>query len=256
MKPVKILLGGALGRMGMEMRRYLEETKAGEIVAGVDVQAGGGSPFPCYAGYDEVPADVGADVLIDFSHPTALDALLRFAVNRGMPCVLCATGYTAEQNAAIDGAARKLPVLQSANMSLGINLMALLCEMAARTLPDFDVEIVEKHHRRKKDSPSGTALMLRDAVAGVSPKRTVCGREGQVGPRADDEIGVLSVRGGTVTGEHEVGFYGEGQQLIITHRAENRALFAAGAVTAAEFLLSGREPGRYSMRDVVQKALK
>ena len=255
---MKILLGGAMGRMGAEMCRAA--AAAGEEISfGVDRVPGKGLPFPCYGSYDTVPDFQCADILIDFSHPTALEQLLPYAVAHGLPCVLCATGYTPEQLQAIDEAAKVIPVLQSANMSLGVNLMEYLCEIAAKALKGFDTEIIEKHHHKKKDAPSGTALMLRDAVLRGKgrPMNTICGREGQVGARPEDEIAVLSVRGGTVTGEHEVGFYGEGQQLLITHRAENRALFAEGALTAAKFLLArGETPGRYSMKDVVQNAVE
>ena len=158
---------------------------------------------------------------------------------------------------AINEAAATVPVLQSANMSLGIAVLRQLAAMAARALGDgYDVEIIEKHHRRKLDSPSGTALMLYDAVkreknGNVVP---VYGRYGRDAKRNADEIGLHAVRGGTVTGEHEVGFYGNGEEILLTHRAENRALFAEGALRAARFV-AGKPAGRYEMKDVVAEIL-
>jgi 4-hydroxy-tetrahydrodipicolinate reductase len=170
--------------------------------------------------------------------------------------VLCATGYTDVEIQRIQEAARHIPVLRSANMSLGVNVLQELVAMAARTLEGYDIEIVEKHHRMKVDSPSGTALMLYEAVKkGVNADRTpVHGRHGRNEKRTDTEVGIHAVRGGTVTGEHEVAFYGMGEEIILTHRAENRSLFARGAVRAAAFL-AGKQPGLYNMSHVVAEML-
>lgn len=251
---MNILLGGALGRMGQEMT--LAAKAAGDtIVCGVDVAyAGQSSEYPILTGYEQTVAS--ADVLIDFSRPDALPELLATAVSQKLPAVLCATGYTDVELESIRQAARQIPILQSANMSLGVNVLRELCAMAARTLEGFDVEIVEKHHRMKADSPSGTALMLYEAVQKEKGPETepVFGRYGRTQKRGAGEIGIHAVRGGTVTGEHEVGFYGSGEQLILTHRAENRSLFAQGALAAARYLLD-KPAGLYSMGDVVRQML-
>lgn len=248
---MKILLGGALGRMGREVTLAAEAFGA-EIIGGVDV-AYTGQPSACPIAVDYAQASAEADVIIDFSRPDALPELLALAVKKKLPVVLCATGYTDVELQSIQQAAQTIPILRSANMSLGVNVMQELVAMAARTLEGFDIEIVEKHHRMKLDSPSGTALMLYDAAKGEETQ-PVYGRYGRTQKRAAGEIGIHAVRGGTVTGEHEVGFYGNGEEIILTHRAENRSLFAQGALKAAQYVLD-KPAGLYSMRDVVREML-
>lgn len=247
---MRIIIGGALGRMGRELALAAEA--AGVAVAcGVDVAYCGQTiPYPMVSGYEQVTE--AADVIVDFSRPDALAELLKLAVMRKTPVVLCATGYTGQELAMIAQAAAEIPVLRSANMSLGVNVLCELVRMAARTLEGFDIEIVEKHHRMKADSPSGTAVMLYEAAQKEKGPETepVYGRYGRTEKRTDREIGIHAVRGGTVTGVHEVGFYGNGEQVVLTHQAENRALFAQGALKAANFL-KDKPAGMYSMRDVV-----
>ena len=252
---MNMIIGGALGRMGREMATAAAE--AGNTVAcGVDVAfAGQASDFPVVTEFSRIT--VPADVLIDFSRAEALPSLLAYAAAARMPLVLCATGYEAAERESISRAAETLPILQSVNMSLGVAVLKRLAVVAARALGDgYDVEIVEKHHRRKPDSPSGTALMLYEALnrAMGGETKPVYGRQGRAQARASAEIGLHSVRGGTVAGEHEIGFYGNGEELLLTHRAENRALFAQGALKAARFLL-GKPAGLYAMEDVVQALL-
>ncbi len=247
---MKILISGALGHMG---RAVADQCAAEglEVVGGVDVTAGEAG-FPVVASFEEAPE---ADVVIDFSKPAALDGLLAYVVKRHIPAVLATTGYTEEQLAAIDRVSREAALFRSGNMSLGIALLRALSRKAAEVLGDgFDVEIVEAHHNRKVDAPSGTALMLYDAVKDAygEPREAVCGRHGRDCRRQHQEIGIHSLRGGTVTGEHEVHFLGASERIRISHSAENRSVFAAGAVRAAAFLL-GKEPGLYSMDDVVGK---
>ena len=248
---MRILLGGALGRMGREVTLAAD----GQIVCGVDV-AYSGQPcdYPVLTGYEQFAGD--ADVIIDFSRPDALPELLKLAAERKMPVVLCATGYTDVEIESIRRAAEQIPVLRSANMSLGVNVLTELVAMAARTLEGYDIEIVEKHHRMKVDSPSGTALMLYEAAKKEKGPETepVYGRSGRAEKRTAGEIGIHAVRGGTGTGEHEVGFYGSGEHIVLTHRAENRALFAQGALKAARYL-QDKPAGMYSMRDVVREML-
>ena len=247
---MQLIIGGALGRMGCELTMAADHEGV-TVACGVDVAyAGQTMPYAMVSGYEQVRENAG--VIVDFSRPDALPELLKAAVEYKLPAVLCATGYTDREIAMIEEAAKHIPVLRSANMSLGVNVLCELVRMAARTLEGFDIEIVEKHHRMKADSPSGTAVMLYEAAQKEKGTETepVYGRYGRTQKRTDGEIGIHAVRGGTVTGEHEVGFYGSGEQLMITHRAENRALFAQGALKAARFL-ADKPAGLYSMRDVV-----
>ena len=252
---MKLILGGALGRMGREVALAAKDAGM-EIACGVDV-AYTGQPmdFPVVTDFDKVT--IPGDVLVDFSRPAGLPELLSLAKRTGMPVVLCTTGYTDQELAEIDKASQEIAVFRSANMSLGINLLRRLAAIAAKTLgEDFDIEIIERHHRMKADAPSGTALMLYDAVekeAG-SLKEPVYGRYGRTAQRKQSEIGLHAVRGGTVTGEHEVCFLGEGEEILLTHRAENRSLFARGAVKAARFL-KDKPAGKYDMQDVLDELL-
>lgn len=251
---MRILLGGALGRMGREVTLAAEAAGV-EIAGGVDVAyAGQPSDYPIVADYAR--AQAAADVIVDFSRPDALPELLALALERRVPVVLCATGYTDVELDSIREASRQIAVLRSANMSLGVNVLSELVSMAARALEGFDIEIVERHHRMKADSPSGTALMLYEAAQKERGPETeaVYGRYGRTQKRTAGEIGIHAVRGGTVTGEHEVGFYGNGEQILLTHRAENRSLFAQGALRAAAFV-ADKPAGLYSMRDVVRDML-
>lgn len=252
---MKIIIGGALGRMGRQLTQAAKEAGVG-ISGGVDVAyTGQGTDFPVVTGFDLVSAP--ADVLIDFSRPEGLYELLALCCKWKMPVVLCATGYTDVEIERIKEAARLIPVFRSANMSLGVNVLSRLCAIAARALgEDYDVEIVEKHHRMKVDSPSGTALMLLSAIEKEtgSQREPVYGRYGRAARRQPGEIGVHAIRGGTVTGEHEVGFYGNGEEILLTHRAENRSLFAQGALRAAGFLM-GKPAGLYEMQNLVDDIL-
>ena len=246
---MKILISGALGHMG---RAVAEQAKAAgvEIVCGVDVQDAA-LEYPVYASFADVKDDV--DAIIDFSKPGSLDALLAFATEKGIPAVLATTGYTEEQLTQIDEAAKKIAIFRSANMSVGVALLRMLCRKAAEVLgDDFDVEIVEAHHNRKVDAPSGTAVMLYNAVKDAydEPRYAVNGRGGRDCKRQHGEIGMHALRGGTVTGEHEVCFFGASERVKISHSAENRSIFAVGAVRAASFL-QGKAPGLYDMDDML-----
>ena len=199
--------------------------------------------------------DSGPDVFVDFSAPDGLDQHLEAALAAGKPIAIGTTGLSPEHQRMIDHAAERIPVLQAANMSLGVNLLAHLVRQAAERLgPDWDIEIVEMHHRHKVDAPSGTALLLGQAAAegrGV-PLETVSerGRDGIGGPRKEGAIGFAALRGGSVAGDHQIVFAGEGERIELGHRAESRAIFARGAIQAALWLI-GRPAGRYDMADVL-----
>ena len=247
---MKVWIVGIAGHMGQAVLQLCRESGV-EVVGGIDRAPIADAGVKVYASFDEAP--VTGDAIIDFSRPETLASTLRYATENRIPAVIATTGFTPEQLAQIDAAARVTPIFRSANMSVGIALIRQLARKAAQVLGDgFDVEIVEAHHNRKADAPSGTALMLYDAVKAAFDEEPpmVCGRSGSSCKRQKGEIGVHSLRGGTVTGEHEVCFFGPMERVRICHSAENRAVFAAGAVKAAAFLM-GREPGLYTMDDLV-----
>ena len=221
---------------------------AGFLVAlGVDAHAQGDFSFPLFPSFSLVEG--AADVLIDFSRPEVLPALLDYAQSNALPCVLAATGYTDADMRLISDAARTLPIFQSANMSLGVHVLKKLAAEAKKLLPGFDVEIIEKHHRAKIDAPSGTALALLDVLS-TKDSEPVFGRSGRCARRADNEIGVHAVRGGTLAGEHEVDFLGDNETITITHSAQSRTIFALGALKAAAFL-EDKPAGLYGMDDLM-----
>ena len=236
--------------MGRQVAALAEEADA-RVVAGVDVLENRNGPFPVYASVEDVREQ--ADVLVDFSRPDALPALLRFATARKLPVLLAATGYQQAHLEMIREAACVIPVFRSANLSMGVYVLRALSRQAARLLPDFDIEIVEKHHNQKVDAPSGTALLLYDAVKSEDTL-PVYGRGGRDCKRRPQEIGLHAVRGGTVAGEHEVGFYGPGETLLLTHSAQDRSIFARGALRAASFI-AVQEPGEYDMQDLADAML-
>ena len=245
---MKILISGALGFMGREVAAQAKAMGI-EVACGVDV-APGTADFPLYTTFEDCPP---VDVIVDFSTWKPGADLLTYALKHRIPAVIATTGLSEEQLAAIDEAAKVIPIFRSGNMSLGIALLRALAKKAASVLGEtFDIEIVEAHHNRKADAPSGTALMLLDAVKEgcESEREAQFGRHGRDCKRRKQEIGVHALRGGTVTGEHEVIFFGTSERVKISHSAENRSVFAAGALKAAAFLAE-QKPGLYSMDDVV-----
>ena len=244
----KILLSGCGGRMGRVIAEICKDNPEFTIVAGVD-PTNPNCDFPVYASFSDVKEN--ADVVIDFSFHTAISGVLSYAVGRKVPAVIATTGFTKEELQMIEDAEKKIPVFRSANMSLGINLISQLAKKAAKLLPDFDIEIIEKHHNQKVDSPSGTALMIADEICSVLPSemKYLHGREGICGKRTKDEIGIHAVRGGTFVGEHEVIFAGSHEVVTISHSAQSREILANGAVCAAGFVI-GKPAGAYSMNDM------
>ena len=248
---LKILLSGACGRMGRQVAALAEDAQA-EIIAGVDVHADGETEFPVYPSFSLVQED--AQVIVDFSRPEGLSALLAYAKAHQLPVVLAATGYNDDDLNAIREAGKEIAIFRSANMSLGVYVVRALAHQAAQLLPGFDIEIIEKHHNQKLDAPSGTALMLYDAVSTPETLPTF-GRSGRTQKREKNEIGIHAIRGGTVPGEHEVGFYGPSEVVTITHSAQDRSIFARGALKAAQFV-SAQAPGEYDMEDLAKAMLK
>lgn len=247
-----IILRGCNGRMGQVITELVEADDNTIIVAGIDVNVNCMNKYPVYDSFTK--CKVKADVIIDFSSPKNLTEMLDFAIREQSGIVLCTTGFTKEELVQIDEAAKKIPILRSANMSMGVNLMTKLLQEAAKVLANagFDIEIVEKHHNKKVDAPSGTALALADAMNAVlnNEYEYKYDRSRERVMRDNKEIGISAVRGGTIVGEHEVIFAGTDEVLEIKHTAYSKAIFAKGAVQAAKFL-PGKAPGMYQMSDVI-----
>ena len=241
---MRIIVNGACGRMGRELIRLIGENSRLELTAKVDAKGDGVEVLT------DLTAAPEADVIIDFSHHSAVRALLDAAEARNCPVVIATTGHDAAELDRIHAAAERIPVFYSGNMSVGV---AQLCRMAretARLFPEADIEIVETHHKHKADAPSGTAKMLFNAVKDVRPEaEMVCGRSGMQ-PRTPNEVGVHSLRMGEVVGIHEVHICTASQTITLKHEAHNRALFAEGAICAAEFLMH-QDAGFYDMKSMI-----
>ncbi len=245
-----IIISGANGKMGRMLLSAIAETDGINAVAGLDVGPGGSGSFPVYTSFGEVAER--ADVIIDFSRPSALLSLLQYAEEKQLGLVLATTGYTDEDSAIINDFAKRVAVFRSANMSLGVNLQISLAARAAKILDGgFDIEIIEKHHNMKVDSPSGTALSIAETINSAlgHSNEFVYGRHSKTDKRGNNEIGIHAVRGGTTVGEHDVLFFGPGEVLEINHRASSRMVFAQGALKAARFI-HGKPAGLYSMNDI------
>lgn len=242
---IKVLINGACGRMGKEVEKIVEASETMTVAAKVDKMA---AESGCYTDINDFSGE--ADIIIDFSNHLGTKDLLDYAVKNNIPTVVATTGHTPEELALIEDAGKKIAVFHSANMSLGVALLCELAVKAAATMPDADIEIVETHHNRKLDAPSGTALMIANAIKAVREKaQFVFGREGMA-KREKNEIGVHAVRRGNIVGIHEVLVSTDSQTITLKHEAHSRALFAEGAVSAAEFIL-GKPAGLYNMNSIV-----
>lgn len=243
---IKVLINGACGRMGKEVEKIVEASETMTVAAKVDKMA---AESGCYTDINDFSGE--ADIIIDFSNHLGTKDLLDYAVKNNIPTVVATTGHTPEELALIEDAGKKIAVFHSANMSLGVALLCELAVKAAATMPDADIEIVETHHNRKLDAPSGTALMIANAIKAVREKaQFVFGREGMA-KREKNEIGVHAVRRGNIVGIHEVLVSTDSQTITLKHEAHSRALFAEGAVSAAEFIL-GKPAGLYNMNNIVE----
>ena len=240
---VKIIMHGCNGHMGQVISGIVEKDPDAEIVAGIDIADQGKNSYPVFTDIDA--CQVEADAIIDFSSAKATDKLLEYSAARQIPVVLCSTGLSQEQLAKVEETSRKVAVLKSANMSLGINTLLKLVQDAAKVLAaaGFDMEIVEKHHRLKLDAPSGTALALADSIneAMDNQYNYVYDRSQKREKRDDKEIGISAVRGGTIVGEHEIIFAGQDEVIEFKHTAYSKAIFGKGAVEAAKFLAGNRQ---------------
>ncbi len=247
----KIIMHGCNGKMGRVIYNILKDDKEAQIVAGVDMVSCN-TDFPVFTNI--MDCDIEADAIIDFSTASAVDSVVEFAVEKGIPAVICTTGLTEETIEKINQASSKVAMFRSANMSLGINLLATILKKYSDVLYEagFDVEIVERHHNQKIDAPSGTALLLGDAVnEGVGNKLKYVYDRSQVRVKRErNELGYSAVRGGTIVGDHEVIFAGKDEVVEFKHSAHSKEVFAVGAIKAAKFI-KGKKTGLYDMQDVM-----
>lgn len=249
----RIIIHGVNGFMGRVLCDLISQDSDCSVVAGIDVVKGEEKQFPIYTNISDCKDE--ADVLIDFSNAKAIDSLVDYCKGRGLPAVICTTGLSEEQLSKVKKLSESVPVLRSANMSVGVNTIFDILRNYSNVFADagFDIEIVEKHHNRKLDAPSGTALALADAVNdGLSEKYEYeLDRASKNAKRPKNQIGIVAVRGGNIVGEHEVIFAGMDEVITIKHTATSRGVFATGAIQGAKFLASAK-PGLYSMEDVIR----
>lgn len=248
----RILLSGCCGKMGRYVCEAVKSRNDCEIVAGIDIVEDSTLGFPVFQNYNE--AEVKADVIIDFSNPSLLSSMLEYALNNKCAIVLATTGLSDEQIKSVEEASENIAVFFTYNMSLGVSLLCELSKTAAKILGNgFDVEIVEAHHNQKIDAPSGTALMLANAVKEEMPDAYFeYDRHSKREKRNTNEIGIHSIRGGTIVGEHQVIFAGTDEIVTLSHSARSKAIFSQGAVNAAVFL-NNKESGMYNMSDLVSE---
>lgn len=248
---MKIIICGCNGKMGKAIIKATQNHNNCEIVAGVDKIIDPQASFPTYNSINNVKEK--ADVIIDFSHPSALSSILDYSKKTNTPAVLCTTGFSNEQVKQIKNTSKSMPIFYSRNMSLGINLLIELAKKATEILErDFDIEIIEKHHNQKIDSPSGTALMIAEEISQTceNKKNFIYDRSSTRKTREKSEIGIHSLRGGTIPGDHEVIFAGNKEIITLSHHAESRDIFANGALRAALFI-KDKPTGFYTMKDVI-----
>ena len=248
---MKIILNGACGFMCKEVIKLANANyQNAQIVGGIDPFMSGNEDFPCVKNYSD--ANFKGDCIVDFSHHSTTPALLDYAIKNNLPLVLCTTGHTEEEKQLILNASKQIPLFYSANMSVGVSLLCELAKKVALTMENADIEIIEKHHNRKVDAPSGTALMIFNEIKEVRENAySVVGRNGMSKRQSTDEIGLHSLRMGNVVGEHEVIVCTPNQTITLKHEAHNRALFAEGALTAASFLIT-QSNGLYNMKDMLK----
>ena len=248
---IKVILNGCNGKMGRVISQIAKTYNNLTIVAGVDKGNSAGE-YPIYNSIELCTE--AADVILDFSRPDALNSLIKYAKEHSCALILCTTGYNAEQLKTISEESLSIPIFRSANMSIGINVINnILKSISSLLYKDFDIEIIEKHHNQKVDAPSGTALLLANTIKSSIEETTsfIYGREGN-SKRTENEIGIHTVRGGNIVGDHEIIFAGHGEVIELKHSAISREVFAVGALRACEFMC-GKVPGMYSMDNVINE---
>ena len=242
---LKVIINGCSGKMGRVLTKCINEEDGLELLCGVSYQNTEDLNFKTYSTMNEI--DEKSDVVIDFSHHSTLDDVLNYTIKTKTPLVIATTGYNDEELGKIYEASKIIPIFHSYNMSLGINVLLRLVKESAKVLGDFDIEVIEKHHNKKVDAPSGTAVMIANAIKKVLPSlKNNYGRYGREAKRKEDEIGIHAIRGGTIVGEHDVIFAGHDEIVEIKHMAQSKDIFAKGSIAAAKFIVA-QEPGYYNM---------
>ena len=247
---IKVLINGCNGKMGQEVAKQVDKTEGFTVLSGVDRLDTGDNKFPVYTSYENITEM--PDIIIDFSVPEATFKALEFASKNNIPIVIATTGFTDEQTNKIKEYSKTIPIFKSANMSFEINLMAKIVAQMATLINDADIEIVETHHNRKIDAPSGTALLLADSINSALDNKMnyEYNRHAKREKRSKNEIGIHSIRGGNIVGKHTVSFYSDDEYFEITHNVSSRSVFAKGAVKAADFLVH-KAPGLYDMNNLI-----
>lgn len=250
---INVMLSGCNGKMGLVLSGLLSNDAGAKVVCGFDINTASNFGYPVYDNLDNVAEKV--DVVIDFSHPSCLSSVLGFCKKNNVPVVVATTGLSDEQKTDIENLSKSVPVFFTFNMSLGINLLVNLVKKATSILEDnFDIEIIEKHHNQKIDAPSGTAIMIADAIKDTmkNTPELVYDRHSVRKKRAKNEIGMHAIRGGTIVGEHSVIFAGKDEVLELKHEAHSKEVFAVGAIKASKFLI-GKGAGMYDMANLIEE---
>ncbi len=246
---LKVIINGCLGKMGKVLTRCVQEDEDLKLVCGVSQNPTDSDSFNIYPKMNDINED--ADVIIDFSHHSTLNDVLTFAIKTKTPLVIATTGYNEDELNKIKGASKIIPIFHSSNMSLGVNVLLKLVKEATKMLSNFDIEVIEKHHNKKVDAPSGTAIMIANAAKDVLPNIEYnYGRYGRKAKRSENEIGIHALRGGTIVGEHDVIYAGHDEVVELKHIAQSKDIFAKGSITAAKYLVN-QIPGYYNMDNML-----
>lgn len=245
---LKVIVNGCSGKMGRVLSKCIMDDYDLELICGVSLDNTDDLNFKTYSNFNDITEE--ADVVIDFSHHSALDSVLNYCLKTKTPLVIATTGYNNEELEKIYDASKAIPLLHSYNMSLGVNVLLRLVKEASKILNTFDIEVIEKHHNKKVDAPSGTAIMIANAIKEVLPNiENNYGRYGRNTKRNENEIGIHAIRGGTIVGEHNVIFAGHDEVIEIKHTAQSKDIFAKGSIVAAKFIVN-QNPGYYNMDDI------
>ena len=246
---LKVMVNGSLGKMGKVLTSCIKDEPSLELVCGISKNSEEKVDYKLYN--DILEVEEKCHVIIDFSHPSSLDSLLEYATSTKTPIVIATTGYSKEELEKIKEASKEIAIFHSSNMSLGVNVLLKLVKDAAKALEGFDIEIVERHHNKKVDAPSGTALMIANSIKEVLPQIEYnYGRYGRDAKRKENELGIHAIRGGTIVGDHDVIFAGKDEVIEINHKAQSKEVFAQGSIKAAKYIIT-KETGYYNMNDMI-----